>query len=252
MESTVKIMIVEDEGLMADKMEMQIDKLGYHHFGTVDNSEDALKLLNKSQPDLILMDVNIEGEYDGIELTDMIHQQWDIPIIFITSLHDDRTSKRIIRTNPLAYIIKPFSDAQLKITVELVAKQLIDKPTNADTYEVNVEDKSLSPEKEFLFIKKRNQLEKIKLDDIFYLEADGRYAQVYTQEKKYLIRMSLKELLEKKLDTNNFIQTHRSYIVNIAKIKSVNLNDSVVVLENKDIPLSRRERDIVLERLDWI
>ncbi len=252
METTFKIMIVEDEGLMADKMEMQIDKLGYQHFGTVDNSEDALKLLETSQPDLILMDVNIEGEYDGIELTDMIHQQWEIPIIFITSLHDNRTSKRIIRTNPVAYIIKPFSDAQLKTTVELIVKQLLAKPSKIDTYDLNVEEELPTQEKDFLFVKKRNELVKIKIEDIFYLEADGRYTQIYTMDKKFLIRMSLKEMLEKKLDSKLFIQTHRSYIVNITKIKSVNLEDSVVDLGNMHVPLSRREKEEVLKKLDWV
>ena len=100
-------MIVEDDELTASKMEMQIDKLGYELFKWVNNSESAILALSKAQPDLILMDINIEGEYDGIELTDMIHQQWAIPVIFISSLQDNYTFKRIKRTNPIAFIQKP-------------------------------------------------------------------------------------------------------------------------------------------------
>ena len=80
----VSVLIVEDEELYADKMEMQLEKLDYKHLGTVDNSKDALQLIDKDAPDLILMDINIQGEYDGIELADMIHKKSMIPIIFIT------------------------------------------------------------------------------------------------------------------------------------------------------------------------
>lgn len=242
-------MVVEDEVLTASKIEMQIDLLGHELFAQVDNSDDAIAELQKAQPDLILMDVNIEGDYDGIELADLIHQQWDIPIIFITSLQDDRTFKRIVRTNPVGYIVKPFAEAQLKHSIDLVLKQLHQK---TEALEVEEPAENSSDKKgEYLFIKKRNQLEKIKIADIFYLEADGRYCQIYTLNKKFLIRMPLKDVFEK-VQSTHFIQTHRSYIVNINKIKTVNLEESVIVLENRQVPLSRREKDLVLAKLDWI
>ncbi len=242
-------MIVEDEGLMADKMEMQIDKLGHDLFTVVDNSDDALEALQKEQPDLILMDVNIEGEYDGIELTDMIHQQWPIPVLFITSLHDDATFRRISRTNPVGYVLKPFSDAQLKHSIDLVLKQLtLAKQEEETSY---VMEEIPKETEEYIFIKKRNQLDKVKIVDIFYIEADGRYSQIYTIDNKYLIRLSLKEL-SNRLNPNSFLQTHRSFVVNIERIKKVDLEGDTIVLENRHIPISRRERQNVLDRLDWI
>lgn len=235
---------------MADKMEMQIDKLGHELFAVVDNSDDALAALQDEQPNLILMDVNIEGEYDGVELTDMIHQQWPVPVLFITSLHDDATFRRISRTNPVGYIMKPFSDAQLKHSIDLVLKQLA-MTQQAQDAQYEVQTNTSKETEEYIFIKKRNQLDKVKITDIFYVEADGRYCQIYTQDQKYLIRMSLKAISER-LDPKAFIQTHRSFIVNMHKVKSVDLENDVVVLESMHVPLSRREKERVLETLDWI
>ena len=103
---------------------MQLDKLGYEHLATVDNSQMALAILENETPDLILMDVNIKGDYDGIELADKIHQKENIPILFITSLQDDMTFRRASRTNPVGFLTKPFSKVQLMRSMELVIKQL--------------------------------------------------------------------------------------------------------------------------------
>jgi DNA-binding LytR/AlgR family response regulator len=243
--SGFKIMIVEDDELVASKMEMQIDKLGYELFAAVDNSESAIEALQESQPDLILMDINIEGEYDGIELTDMIHQQWEIPVIFVSSLQDDYTFRRLRRTNPVGFILKPFSDIQLKRTIELVLEKI--KTPAENSYEVSTP--AANQKSDYIFIKKKNQLEKVKISEIFYIEADGKYAQIYMIDRKYLIRMSLREVI-KRLDSSRFIQTHRSFIVNMDKIKSIDLQDYMIVLDNMHIPISRREREVVLDRLD--
>ena len=232
---------------MADKIEMQVEKLGHAVFAVVDNSDDALQAIQNEQPDLILMDVNIDGEYDGIELTDMIHQQWPIPIIFISSNYDDGTFRRISRTNPLGFVTKPFTEIQLQRSIEL-AFQKIDQELAAH-YEIS-ESENFSQKSDFIFVRNRKKLEKIKISDIFYLEADGRYCCVRMIDKKFLIRMSLKEMTEK-LDNQNFIQTHRSFIVNIDKIKSVDLEDNVIVLENMQVPISRREKDNIVKRLEW-
>ena len=243
-----QIMIVEDEELMADTLEMQLEQMGHGHFGTVDNSKDAFELLQEKQPDLILMDVNIQGEYDGIELVDMIQEQWDIPVLFISSLHDDQTFRRISRTQPLGFLVKPFTEIQLKRSIGLAMQQL--EQAREPEFELSKEAEK-QPVSDFLFVKSRKKLHKIRIEDIFYLEADGRYCVIQMVDRKYLVRMSLREMAER-LHSQRFIQTHRSYFVNIDKIKTLDLEDNVVVLENMHIPISRREKDAVLERLDWI
>ena len=98
----------------------------------------ALAILENETPDLILMDVNIKGDYDGIELADKIHQKENIPILFITSLQDDMTFRRASRTNPVGFLTKPFSKVQSMRSMELVIKQLAEnKETDEQTIFTN-------------------------------------------------------------------------------------------------------------------
>ena len=231
-----KILIVEDEALYADELEMLVDKLGYHHLATVDNSKEALILLEQDLPDLILMDIYLMGEHDGIDLAHLIQQKHPIPVIFITSLTDDLTFKRAARTNPLNFIIKPFNELQLQRTIELTVKKLDSNTMDIPT-ESNYDWESDFFFQNHFFIKTRQRLEKVEVEQVLYLEADKNYCQVHTAEKKFLVRMASKELL-KKLPLNLFIQTHRSFWVNIKKVDSIDLQDSVLILGNKQIPLS--------------
>lgn len=242
------ILIVEDEELFADQMEMQVHKLGHEVLGIVDNSQDALHIIEKNRPDLILMDIRIEGEYDGIELTDLIHLHWDIPVIFVSAYSDDPTFRRITRTCPLGFISKPFTEVQLQRSIELALTQL--QEVKRDDYSLESE----SPSKkytDFIFIRKKQKLEKVRIADIFYLEADGRYCQIHLIDRKYLIQSSLRELAQR-LPENDFIQTHRSFIVNINKIQSIDLENDVIVLESMHVPISRREREKVLSSFDLL
>ncbi len=246
MQASYKILVVEDEELMADRIEMLIEKTGHQLIQVVDNSEDALQVVSRITPDLILMDINIEGEYDGIELADLINEKQSIPIIFVTSLHDDRTFRRISRTNPIGYISKPFTDIQLQRSIELVFSHFNKKENQH--FEL---DAGQLENQEYFFIKKGGSIDKILISDIHYLEADGRYCIIGLESKKYLIRQPLKEMLQR-LARGQFLQVHRSYIVNMEKVSSINLEDQVIHLGKTNVPLSRREKDQVMKRLNLL
>lgn len=239
----MKVLIVEDEELYGDQLEMLIEKLEYELVGIVDNSVEALQIIEKTPPDLILMDIYIKGQYDGIELAARIHQDFDIPIIFITSLQDDLTFKRAARTNPIHFITKPFSDLQLQRSIELSIRNLAKQ--EEENWETDLVFKN------HLFIKVRHKLEKISIEAILFVEADGRYCQICTEEKKYLVRLSLQELTGM-LPAASFIQVHRSYLVNASKILNIDLQDSFVQIKQHQVPLSKRHRELLLKKLNWI
>lgn len=239
----MKILIVEDEELYADRLEMLVEKLEYELLGVVDNSTDALEIIEKTPPDFILMDIHIQGQYDGIELAVQVQQRFDIPIIFITSLQDDLTFNRAARTNPIHFLTKPFSDLQLQRSIELTIRNLA-QPGEEDW------DNDLVF-KNHLFIKVRQKLEKIAIENILFVEADGRYCQICIEEKKYLVRLSLQEL-SGMLPATSFIQVHRSYIVNAHKILNIDLQDSFVQLKQHQVPLSKRHRELLLKKINWI
>ncbi|MCB0704996.1 MAG: response regulator [Saprospiraceae bacterium] len=248
--SDFHFLIVEDEELYATKLEMLVEKLGYSVQAQVDNSADALTEIQKQIPDIILMDINIEGEYDGIELADMIHQKHAVPIIFITSLEDERTFKRASRTGPVGFIIKPFNDIQLQRSVEIVLKHLHQNLANSSVEDSSEWKEDLVSQKEF-FIKTRNQLEKVVFTDILFVEADGRYCKIQTLKKKYLVRIPMSELIGK-LPANYFQQSHRSFLVNIEKVSSVNLQDNILLLGDMHVPLSIRKQEAFLQRLNLL
>lgn len=252
--ANISVLIIEDEELYANKLEMMVDMLDYDLVGIVDNSEDALALIRKTPPDLIISDINIEGAYDGIELADLIHQETNIPIIFITSLKDDRTFKRASRTKPIGFLTKPFDDLQLQRSVELVVQQLAFANTEETAKKPTPQGENWNNDvmtDQHIFVKVRNKLEKLSLIDIAFLEADGKYCTIHTVKKKYLVRLAMSKLQDK-LSQTNFLRTHRSFIVNKSLITSIDLEDSVVYIGEKHVPLSKRERENVLKEMNWI
>lgn len=241
----MKILIVEDEELYADKLEMLVEKLEYELVGIVDNSAIALELIRQNPPDLILMDIHIQGQHDGIELADLINREFNIPVIFITSLLDDLTFNRAARAKPIYFLNKPFSDIQLQRSIELTVQQLGTPASDTPEWEQDVFSK------EHLFIKVRQKLEKVAIKDIIYLEADGRYTQIFTKEKKYLVRLSLQECMGL-LPATDFFQTHRSYLINAEKIQAIDLQDNLLQLDKFQVPMSKRHREVLLKKLNWL
>lgn len=246
MHEPFNILIVEDEPLFANKIEMQVDKLGQNIVGIVDNSEAALELIALNHVDLILMDIFIEGQYDGIELAEMIQSKKDIAILFITSQHDNLSFKRAARSSPVGFLLKPFTDIQLQRSIELAMSQI--EPSDI---EESVSEKISNIQNKCLFLKKKNKITKVLFDDVFYIKSDGRYCRVHTEQEMYLIRKSLKDL-QSRLPKNNFVKCHRSYLINLAKVKSVDLDNDYVIMQEIKVPLARREKDNLLNRLNYL
>ncbi len=242
----MKILVVEDDELIAMEIERVVDILDYDHKDTVDNSDDAISACISSEIDLIIMDIHIQGSHDGIELADMIKADHDIEILFVTSMQDDLTFNRANRTNPVGFLQKPFSELQLKRSLELVAKKISAKSSLDD----NTDDE-VSYKQDSFFIRKQKKISKVDASEIFYFEADGGYTKIITDSDLFMVRRSLKEIFAK-LDQELFIQCHRRYIINIEKVKSVDLDDDYVIFSERKVPFSRRERDNLIKKLNLL
>ena len=132
----MKILIVEDEALYADQLEMLCEQLGYEVVGICDNAFSALDTFHRTQPDLSLLDINLDGEVDGIQLAGQISAKEPVPFIFISSLEDDATFQRAQATMPAAYMLKPFNNLQLQRSIELAVGRLQDvADTTAHSFE---------------------------------------------------------------------------------------------------------------------
>lgn len=113
------IIIIEDEALIAEELKSTLQLLGHKVVGHSMNGDKALDLFAKVNADLILLDINIKGSLNGIDLAKIIRKKYDIPFIFLTSFSDRTTLDLAKDTLPYAYIVKPFSENDLKVNIEL-------------------------------------------------------------------------------------------------------------------------------------
>lgn len=114
-----KILIVEDELLVAEDIAFRLKSLGYQITDLVISGEDALRAIRNEQPDLILMDIMLKGDLDGIETHEIINKEYKIPLVYLTSYSDEKTFSRAKLTQPFGYIIKPFEERELHTVIEV-------------------------------------------------------------------------------------------------------------------------------------
>jgi len=121
-----KLLIVEDERLVAEDLKNTVSSFQYDVVGIAATGIDAISMAEQFQPDLILMDIMLEGDMTGIEAAKVIYQKQKTPVIFLTAYADEETLDGAIESDPYAYLIKPFRDRDLKITLKM-AFNLINK-----------------------------------------------------------------------------------------------------------------------------
>jgi signal transduction histidine kinase len=113
------ILIVEDENIVALDMRMRLEAMGYRVVDVVDSGERATESVARLQPDLVLMDIKLKGDQDGIEAASQLRERSEVPVIFVTAFTDERTLDRAKRASPYGYIVKPFHERELRIAIEL-------------------------------------------------------------------------------------------------------------------------------------
>lgn len=243
MQSQLKILIVEDEMLIAANIANQLESFGYEVIGVIPRGEEAIKVVQSDKPDLVLMDINLKGELDGIETAKKIQQEGQIPIIYLTANSDDDHFNRAKATNPFAFLSKPFKRLDVQRALELASIRILQENNEPKTEQngFKLEDR--------IFVKQNDLMCKILIADILYLEADRNYCQVFTKDKNYLLVNTLKNM-EEKLPTKSFQRVHRSYIVNLNEINEFNHNN--ITIGNKILPLSKELRPELLAKLQTI
>ena len=223
-----RILIVEDDPVIAADLRVIVQKLGYSCEQT-DTAAEAERLITENFFDLFMLDISITGEKDGIELAGSIRSTQPSPIIFLTSYFDAQTLDRVRVINPEAFIVKPFEERNLVVNIELALfKSKTRQPARLP-----------APDRQKLFVKHSGELKALHADEILYLEAEDNYSLVHTTETKYMLSYTLKSL-EEKISSSDFIRVHRSYIVNLNKVTSI--QEGYVMLDKIKLPLSRTYR----------
>lgn len=119
MDKRIKILIVEDEQIVALDLKRRLTKLGYYVTGTAASGNKAFALINHDLPNIILMDIHIQGEKDGVEVAARLRELYCIPVIYVTAYSEEKTLSRARNTKPYGYLLKPFSDRELHVMIQV-------------------------------------------------------------------------------------------------------------------------------------
>ena len=117
--ANAQILVVEDEKIVAKDIQNTLEGLGYAVPAVASYGEEAIEVTAETQPDLVLMDIVLKGELDGVEAAEQIRTRFDIPVVYLTAFSDEETLQRAKITEPYGYIVKPFSDRELHINIEI-------------------------------------------------------------------------------------------------------------------------------------
>lgn len=224
---SLKIFIVEDEPLIASTIEVALRKKGYQVVGDAEDVMSAQNSILLTEPDLVLIDIQLEGDLTGIDLAIEL-DKIELPYLFISSQTDSSTINRVKQTSPLGYIVKPFTENGLQTNIELAWHN----------YQTEHSD--------ILEIKSEGRLHKINQNQILFLKAFDNYCYVHTTTKQYLVPHTLKHTSEK-LNQDIFKKCHRSYVVNINHVDALDRNS--LIIKTTSIPISASQKSLMISKL---
>lgn len=245
MTDNIRILVVEDDMIIAANISLQLTNLGYEVTGIETRGEEAILNANVNPPDIILMDINLRGTLDGVQTAQTIQKKADIPIIYLTANTDEASFLRAKKTRPLAFITKPFNKLNLQRTIALAVERLREnegKKKLGGKMDLQILD-------DRIFVRHNGKMAKLLLDDILYIEADRNYCTIVTITGNFVLASTLKTMQER-LPTSKFVRVHRSYMVNIAKLDVVGENH--LEIGRIVIPFSKSQREFLLGRLRTI
>lgn len=244
-----RILIVEDDPSIAENIQEILEILGFENIDIANSANQCIKIIKKTRPDLIFMDIKLKGDKDGIELGEIIHQMFDVPLVFVTSYSDPTIIERAKRINPAGFIVKPFNTNDIHAIVEIV---LYNKRTKPSTEATVVKSPSESPflVTDAVFIKAGNAFERVPYEEIYYIEANGNMVTIFTKNRDYHIRKSMKEI-EEILPSNLFLRVQKSFIVHLGQIESFNTKE-ITLKKGSVVQVGRQYYNSFLAKLNTI
>ena len=251
-ENKIQILVVEDDSGTALRTESLIYALGYKLLKTVDNSEEALEVIKEQKPDILVMDIDIKGALNGIEVVAKV-KDLQIPVIFVTGFDQEKYYEKARKTQPAAYLVKPFSKFTFQTALENailgLSKKSIGNPGIKQSTEDN--DEEWADEvwlKDSFFIKRNNLLYKVKIDDIQYIQSEGNYCEIISN-KKHAVKISLVQLL-KKLPASRFVRIHQRCVIKADMIDNIDISTNQVYVGGKSLPLGPKYKEDILRIAD--
>lgn len=250
--SKINVLVVEDESIVSKDIQHSLKKLGYNVVGASSTGEKAIELAGEERPDIILMDIMLKGDMNGIEAAEKIKEHYSIPVVFLTAYADESTLSKAKITEPYGYILKPFKEIDLHTTIEMAVykhgkeQEMVKE---RDLLFSLVENKEGSGD--YIFVKSNSKLVKLNNSDIYYIEALKDYVVIHTEKVRYTIHSTMKDIANK-LSKDEFLRVHRSYIVRLDKIATIEYPNLTLEKVDKVIPIGGSYRDDLNERINLV
>lgn len=232
-----RILVVEDEIAIAMDIEMRLQRLGFVVTGTALDARETMQHIIESPPDLVLLDVRLGEENDGIHVSKWLKEK-GFPVVFLTAFTDRSTFTEALATEPLGYVTKPFRDDDLQRTIMIALQRHEQERRHVDTFSTAAPGT--------FFVREKGQLFPLSCDDLLWLEALDNYTKLYTSEKTYTIKAFLKDI-ERKLPPQQFLRVHRSFIIPVARISRI--EENTLYIGRQAIPIGRQYREALMLRV---
>lgn len=236
----VRAIIVEDKSVVAEDLKMCLDEFGYTTLGVCHTGVEAIDLVQSLEPDILLMDINLNGPMDGVETVRRINEVHPLPVIYLTAYSDDKTIERARSTHPAAYLVKPFDPVDLKIAIGIAIDNFQQHQKNGSSQDRN----GGAVVKDSIFVKHGEMHQKVALDQIYFLEADGSYTKIHTPAGVFTTSLNMKAVFS--LLPDFFLKVHRSYVVNLQRVTG--FDRTSLYIQDQVIPVSLRNRELLAEK----
>lgn len=224
------VFIIEDNGLNRISLETILEDHNFKIVGSYANAEEAWEALKNTKVDIVLIDINLAGDKDGIWLGGKIRKYHNMAFIYLTAYGDKETIDKVKSTKPNGYLMKPYNEPTLLTTIDIAINNF-----------TNYKETSTS-----IYIKDNYVRVKLTLEDINYIQSDGNYLHVFLDYKKHMIRAKLTDFLTQLPDTL-FVQVHQRYVINFSKVDLI--GNGFVIISKEEIPVSKRYKASVEELL---
>jgi DNA-binding LytR/AlgR family response regulator len=236
----LKVLIVDDEPLSRSFLERYCEKAGDLEIcGSFEDAETALAHLQKNEVDILFLDIEMP-DISGFQLLD---QLLFMPKVILTTSKTDYAFDAF-QYGVVDYLKKPFAFNRFN---ESIAKIRESFKTKIESVLIKAPENNNNQEE--IFIKADGKLTRLNFQEILYIESLGDYVKYFTSTKNYVTLSTLKAV-EEKMCSNNFMKVHRSYIVNLQKIKDI--QDNTLVIEGKVIPISKSYKSDVMNRINVV
>lgn len=247
--ANLSVLIVEDKPLTAEDIRYSLTEMGYEIAAVAHSGGEALEALEKVKPDLVLLDIDLGEGMNGIAVGRIIQKSYRIPFLYLTARSDSETLAEAKSTLPVAYIVKPFTAKDLRAAIEIAMFNVSSGQEASYQQKAPTESPSIVKGGEALFVKHKGRYEKIFQEDILWVEAEDTYSRIKTPERNYLVSFTLKALSER-LTSEDLIRVHRSHIVNVKKVEAI--EDNMLIIEKKLVPVSKSYRESVMKHFDFL